>query len=333
MAIGSTSKQSTQPSSPTPEPAYGLNEQGEVQFNNVDSLDTFAEACRIAEREKVLKGRIVIDAFSYVFIPFLRLKNRLLMRIMLGSDPDGLNVRLMTGHFTGMLNTFLKGKTLPENICAELLENHLESPLRIWCEKFIEFRRIVKLENAAKQVLLRIRTALLNRRGFAYAVSAIFLWPRWLLNKTNMVMLKFQIDLAIFLIGFFITRRRNLVEIAWEINGSQLILEVANNAKIPRYLADVAAQRVDLARRAVAEPAKLGDVHMGIQAQNKPLSEHRLSGSGLGVLMIASAALRYGGSLTPPRYNAKRGKTVAVFTVELDKLPTSSGSKSLEEQK
>ena len=78
------SKQSTQPSSATPELAYGLNEQGEVQFNNVDSLDTFAEACRIAEREKVLKGRIVIDASRYVFIPFYRLKNRLLLRLMMG---------------------------------------------------------------------------------------------------------------------------------------------------------------------------------------------------------------------------------------------------------
>ncbi|MFC1672182.1 hypothetical protein ACFL01_03500 [Planctomycetota bacterium] len=312
----------------TPEPAYGLNEQGEVQFDNVDSLDTFAEACRIAEHEKVRKGRIVIDASRYVFLPFYRLKNRLLMRIMLGRNSGRLDVRLMTEHFTGMLNVLLEGRTLPENICGELLENHLESPLRIWCERLIEFRRIVKLESTIEQVLLKTSAALMSRRGLAYAASATFLWPRWLLNKINMVMLRFQIDLAIFLVGFFVTRRRNLVEIAWEINGSRLVLEAANNARIPRYLADVAAQRADLARYTVSEPAKLGDVHMDIQRQNKPLSEHHLSGAGLGILMVASAALRLGGALTPPRYNPKRGKTVAVFTVELDRLPAPSGSGS-----
>ena len=108
--------------------------------------------------------------------------------------------------------------------------------------------------------------------------------------------------------------RENMQEIEARVFIEKALLDKAKKAKLG----------ADLARRSISEPAKLGNVPMGIQEQNKPLSEHRLSGAGLGILMIASAALRYGGSLTPPRYNSKRGKTVAVFTAELDRLPTSS---------
>ncbi len=303
---------------------YGPNEKGEIQFDNVDSLDSFAEACRIAERENVRKGRIVIDAVRYVFLPFNRLKNPYLLRIMLGRQLEGLNPVRLTGYFTAMLNAFMEGRRLPENVCGELLENHLESPLRIWCERLIEFRRIVRLESAAEDVLKQATDALRDRKGLAYVLSAPLLWVRWFLNRINLAMLKFQIDFAVFLVGFFIARRHNLVEIAWEIDGNRLTLEAANNARIPRYLADTAAERADLARLSVAEPAKIGDVHSGIQRVNRPLSQHLLSGSGLGILMIASVGLRCGGGLATPRYNPQRRKTVAVFTADIDKLPSST---------
>jgi hypothetical protein len=302
------------------EPKHRPEERGEIQFN-VGTIDEFLQACRIAERDNVRRGRIVIDASRYVFLPFSRLKHPAMRRILLGREPEGLNVRILSEHLTGMLTSLLDGKRLPENVCAELLENHLESPLRIWCERAISFSRIVRLESAQEAVLQRTTDALGKREGLAYALSAPFLWTRWLLNRINLVMLKFQIDFAVFLVGFFVTRRRNLVEIAWEIDGDRLVIEVTNNAKIPRYLASTAAERAELARLSIEQPAKMGEVHMGIQRENRPLSRHSLSGSGLGVFMCASIALRFGGELTPPRYDPERRKTAAVFTADIEKLP------------
>jgi len=299
---------------------YGPNDKGEVQFDNVDSQETFAEACRIAERENIRKGRIFIDTDRYVFLPFSRLKSPRLRKILLGKDPEGLNVRILSESITGMLNALL-GTRLPENVCAELLENHMESPLRIWCERAIEFRRIVRLESSLQDVIERVQDTLRKRKGLAYALSVAYLGPRWLLNKINLISLKFQIDFAVFLVGFFITRRHNEVEIAWDATGDDLVIETANNARIPRYLADTAAERAELARLSIEQPAKLGEVHMGIQRKNKPLSGHLLSGSGLGILMCASIALRFGGELTPPRFDRDRGKTVAVWRAVLDKIP------------
>jgi hypothetical protein len=309
----------------TERPKYGQNDRGETQFDGIDSIETFAEACRIAERERVLKGRIVVDASRYVFLPFSRLrKHPLLLKIMHGRDPERLDVRIMAENLTRVLGALMGGKRLPENICAELMENHLESPLRSWCETLIAFRRIVKLESTQEDVLQRTNDALRNRKGLTYALSAPVLWIRWFLNKTNLIMLKFQIDFAVFLVGFFITRRHNVVEIAWEIDGNRLTIEAANNAKIPKYLAAMAAERAELARQSVLEPAKLGDVHSGIRRQNKPLSGHLLSGSGLGILMVTSIALKNGGSLSPPRYDPERRRTVAVFTADIESLPAAT---------
>jgi hypothetical protein len=300
------------------------NERGEMEFRNVGTLADIARACRWAKQRDIRKGRIVIEAARYVFLPFNKYRGRRWLRWLAGRNPDGLDPRVMTQHLSDMLSALMPGRRLPQNICSELLENHFESPLRSWCERLIVFRRIMRLEHAIQRALQELARAIRRQRGLWRFLGYSFLWPRWLLNKINLTTLRFQIDFSVILIAFFVRRRRNFVEVAWDIDGNDLRLEIANNAKIPRSLERIAANRVRLARGTAAQPRKLSAVEMDISQENRPLTHHKLSGSGLGMIMVASAALRYGGELTPPRYDRERRQTVAIFTAAVDHLPQSA---------
>jgi hypothetical protein len=297
------------------------NGNGEAEFTGVESLDDFAAACRICREEEIRKGRMRIDAYRYVFLAFDKLRHRRLLGLLARGGSARLDPRLMTRHFTGMLNALLDGRRLPESICAELLENHLESPLRVWCERLIVFARIIRLEGTMERVLAGVRRRRLDRRRPAKGLGRILMWPRFVLNRLNLATLRFQVDTAIFLVGLFVRRRRNFVELAWEVEGDQLTLEVSNNARIPPSLETIAAERVQLACTTASAPVERGRAEVGLREHNIPLTRHHLAGSGLGMILVASAAFRYGGQLTPPRYDPDSDRTVAVFTAAVEKLP------------
>jgi hypothetical protein len=293
-------------------------------FDDVDDLREFEEACDIARQERIMRGRVRIDAFRYVFLPLAKLRGRPLMGYLIGSDPDDLDPHIMTGHFTAMLNSLLDGRRVPKNICSEMLENHFESPLRIWCERLIVFQRVVRLEKSIGKLLASIRKSINDKKGIQKFLYGLIQWPRWLLHRINLTALRVQIDFAILLIGFFVRRRRNVVELAWYVDDGQLMLEVSNNAKIPHSLAAVAAERTNLVRESAGKDKALGRAEFGINNANRPLKEHLLSGAGLGMIMVASAAARFGGSLNPPTYDPQSGRTVAIFTADVERLPESA---------